>query len=284
MRPSLVYVDAASGHLIGEHRLARELHLLSIRHLSVAPDDTVGIAMQYEGPRADRVPLVGLQRADEPIRLVHAPEPVLRRMRQYCGSVCMDREGEVMAVSSPRGSVFTFWEVSSGRYSRSMGVADGCGVAPADGAGRFVEQRSRWRVPPGCLHGRTAADRSSIYRRGPLGQSSHLRWLTSSIGSRVRRAAARPSMVASPAARRRMFLRAYGRSRRPEVQGRAVAHVGRHDLDVDVLRAVGAAEGARLHARADHRLAREERDAGGAVDRLLGSHGMRCARGGSERA
>lgn len=47
MRPSLVYVDVATGDLLEEHVLAPELHQLSIRHLAIASGDTVVFGCQY---------------------------------------------------------------------------------------------------------------------------------------------------------------------------------------------------------------------------------------------
>ena len=53
MAPSLCYVDRRDGGLLREYRLDRALHRLSIRHLAVGMDDTVAVAMQYEGPAGD---------------------------------------------------------------------------------------------------------------------------------------------------------------------------------------------------------------------------------------
>jgi uncharacterized protein len=60
MSPSLTYLDIASGRVTGEVRLEQHLHQLSIRHVTVNDAGLVAIAMQYEGDRRDRVPLIGL--------------------------------------------------------------------------------------------------------------------------------------------------------------------------------------------------------------------------------
>ena len=62
MKPSLVYVDLATGDLVEEQILAPELHQLSIRHLALAAGDTVVFGCQYRGPEADAPPLLGFHR------------------------------------------------------------------------------------------------------------------------------------------------------------------------------------------------------------------------------
>src|SRR3546814_10623110 len=46
MDPSLAYVDARDGALVGIHRLTPELAQLSMHHLAVADDGTVYVVMQ----------------------------------------------------------------------------------------------------------------------------------------------------------------------------------------------------------------------------------------------
>ena len=138
MAPSLCFVDSRSGGLRRELTLDPALHRLSIRHLAVGPDDTVAVAMQYEGPAHDRLPLIALQRGAGPLHLLDGPAAVLRAMKHYCGSVCFDPSGRTIAASAPRGGVVTFWDVGTGRYLSSAGVADGCGVAPGSRPGEFL--------------------------------------------------------------------------------------------------------------------------------------------------
>jgi uncharacterized protein len=137
MQPSLAYLDLASGHLQDAFGLAPDLHRLSIRHLAVNRDGLVGVAMQYEGSKRDRVPLVGVH-ARGAIRLFDAPPAIERRMRHYAGSIAFDRSGRLLAVACPRGSLITFWDARTGALIDHVEVVDGCGVAPADEPGAFV--------------------------------------------------------------------------------------------------------------------------------------------------
>ncbi len=143
MAPSLCLIDRQSGRLVRESRLGPALHRLGIRHLAVGPGDTVAVAMQYEGPARDPVPLVGAQRRGGGLRLLQAPRGVLRAMRNYCGSVCFDTSGRTLAVSAPRGGLVTLWDVGRGRHLSSMQVADGCGVAPGPCPHQFMASSGR---------------------------------------------------------------------------------------------------------------------------------------------
>ena len=146
MAPSLCYVDRRDGRLLQAFQLAPALHQLSIRHLAVGVDDTVAVAMQYEGPSGDLVSLVAVHRRGGPLRLLQGPPDVVRAMKQYCGSVCFDLSSRVIAVSAPRGNLITFWDPRAGGYISSVRVVDGSGVAPGERRGEFLASSGRGGV------------------------------------------------------------------------------------------------------------------------------------------
>ena len=148
MTPSLCHVDRRDGRLLQEHRFGRALSQLSIRHLAVGKYDTVAMAMQYEGPAGDLVPLVALYSRphDGHLRPLEGPPHILRAMKQYCGSVCFDSSGAVIAVSSPRGHLITLWDTCAGSYLFSVRVVDGNGVAPGQQPGIFLASSGRGGV------------------------------------------------------------------------------------------------------------------------------------------
>jgi hypothetical protein len=57
MRPSLSFVEIASGRAEGAVQPPARLHQLGIRHVAVNARGLVAVAMQYEGSKRDRVPL-----------------------------------------------------------------------------------------------------------------------------------------------------------------------------------------------------------------------------------
>ena len=138
MEPTLAYLDRRSGRLLERATLPRSLHALGIRHIAVAFDGRVAVGMQYEGPRGDVLPLVGLHRRGRALELFDAPKTAWRAMRQYCGSVAFDVSGRIVAASAPRGDAITLWDARSGGYLCALAVADGSGVAPTRTPGSFL--------------------------------------------------------------------------------------------------------------------------------------------------
>ena len=146
MAPSLAYLELADGRMLGAVQLPQRLHQLSIRHVAVNAAGLVAVAMQYEGSKRDRVPLVGLHDGQGEIRLLEAPPEILRRMRRYTGAIAFDPGGELLAVSSPRGNLFTFWDARSGGLLHHVELADGCGLTPAETTGAFIVSDGRGQI------------------------------------------------------------------------------------------------------------------------------------------
>lgn len=138
MAPNLAYLDAESGRVLQTAQLPQRLHQLSIRHVDVAGDGRVVVAMQYEGDRRNRVPLVGLHDGGDEIRLFHAPERIEKAMRQYTGAVVFDASGAFFAASSPRGHVVTMWEGRSGEFLHHARAFDASAISPTGRDGEFL--------------------------------------------------------------------------------------------------------------------------------------------------
>lgn len=136
MAPSLAYVDAASGTLRARYTL--DNRFLSIRHLAVGRDGLVSIALQYEGPQENIVPLVGFQQGHEPISLATAPYPVLKGLKHYTGSICLHPDTGVAAVSCPRGGQVTFWDAAKGRFVAALPIRDAGGISLSAEGESFV--------------------------------------------------------------------------------------------------------------------------------------------------
>ncbi|MEZ5864081.1 MAG: DUF1513 domain-containing protein [Geminicoccaceae bacterium] len=137
MRPSLTLVEAAGGRLEADFALAPAWHQLSIRHLDVAADGRIAIAMQHEGGKGDVVPLVGLVEGGT-LRTFDASAAMAKRLRHYIGSVVFDATGSVIAASAPRAGRITLWDAATGALLADHPVPDGCGIAPAGPAGSFI--------------------------------------------------------------------------------------------------------------------------------------------------
>ncbi|MEM7506752.1 MAG: DUF1513 domain-containing protein [Pseudomonadota bacterium] len=130
MRPNLAYLRLRDGGLIEQVELPDDLQENSIRHLAVAPDGLIALALQWQGDSADGVPLLAFHRqGDGSVRLADAPVHSLAAMQGYAGSVAFDRHGVRAAITSPRGGRVMAWNIDGGTPD-IWARPDVCGLAP----------------------------------------------------------------------------------------------------------------------------------------------------------
>jgi hypothetical protein len=131
MRSTVALLHPASGELLMQWEAPHQR--LSMRHLAVAADGTLAVAMQFEdrGP----APVLALaRRGDRQLRPVEAGDALLERLNAYAGAVAA--QGNVLAVSCPRGDRVALWH-SDGRLLAEVVVRGACGLM-AGGAGFWV--------------------------------------------------------------------------------------------------------------------------------------------------
>ncbi|MBM6550390.1 DUF1513 domain-containing protein [Marinomonas ostreistagni] len=139
MAPNATYLSLSDGRVLQQVNHAPELHKLSVRHLDVNQDGVVALGFQYQGELWENVPLVALSRQDSnEFTYLDMPEPVRMRFKQYCGSVCFDKSGETLAISTPRGGFVAYWDVASGAFLRVDNCRDVCGLVATANTGEFV--------------------------------------------------------------------------------------------------------------------------------------------------
>ena len=137
MDSSLAILDPRDRTLVQAFRMANQPNQLGLRHLALSSDGGVAVAMQYEGPDLDRVPLVAfLAPGAGGLVALDPPAPVLRKLDQYCGSAASD--GRILAVTSPRGGCAAFWDLPAQRFLGTVDLADGCGISPTGTGGEFI--------------------------------------------------------------------------------------------------------------------------------------------------
>lgn len=131
MEPSLAVLDPLTGDCRMKISLDADLQALSIRHLAVASDGSTYFGCQFEGDPLDMPFLVGMMDREGKTRFLEMPDEDLASLNNYVGSVELDRSGEIIAATSPRGGMAAFWDRSSGKYLGRRAMPDVCGVAPA---------------------------------------------------------------------------------------------------------------------------------------------------------
>lgn len=136
MESSLVYLDASTGVRLGQHAVAEEK--ASLRHLAVADDGTIAVAMQVQRDAlsdSEPRPLVAIQRPGEALRALEDGRELGTAMEDYAGAVAVDGTSRVAAVTSPRGNVVAFWDLDSGALRGAQPFDNVSGIAlSADGA------------------------------------------------------------------------------------------------------------------------------------------------------
>ena len=139
MKPNVTYLNLDNGKVLNQSENSADLHQLSIRHLDVNQQGTVALGFQYQGDIWDQVPLVALSRLEQSnLDYLPIPEEVRIRFKQYCGSVCFDSSGEVLAVSTPRGGLVAYWHVHSKTFLGIDNCRDVCGVSATNNPHEFM--------------------------------------------------------------------------------------------------------------------------------------------------
>ena len=131
MSPTLAYLDAANGDILGLASLPRRLRRLSLRHMAEAGDGSVWFGGQYQGSPDGPVALVGTHSRERGIDLLAAPEGVYAGMRRYVGSMAASRDGALVVATSPRGGKCVIWDAEGRRVAAVRALPDVCGAAPA---------------------------------------------------------------------------------------------------------------------------------------------------------
>jgi len=131
MRPSLAFVHAGTGELLENHVLPPELRQLSIRHLDAEADGTVWFGCQHKGSPSERPQLLGRARQGRGIELVGLRDDALLGLKNYVGSVAVNRAAGLVAISSPQGNRLLTVEAKSGLVVGERALREVCGVAPA---------------------------------------------------------------------------------------------------------------------------------------------------------
>lgn len=128
MRPNLSILGMdGSVHDIWEPEPAFRKN--SIRHLAVSPKGDVAFAMQWQGDASVHPPLLGLWEPDGGTDLLAMDDENQREMQGYAGSVAFSRDGETVAITSPRGGLCHVFTLAGRRVVAQIRLADVCGIA-----------------------------------------------------------------------------------------------------------------------------------------------------------
>ncbi|MGV3551327.1 DUF1513 domain-containing protein [Rhizobium sp.] len=129
MEPSLVIVELSDGRLVEKHAMPDDIRQLSTRHMDLDAKGRIWFGCQFEGARNRHPQLLGSFRRGEDVRFLAMPEPVLVGFDNYVGSVTVNRDAGLVAVSSPKGGQWAAFDVESGKLAYQEKIAGVCGLA-----------------------------------------------------------------------------------------------------------------------------------------------------------
>lgn len=147
MRSTLSYIDSRSGELISEHTVPEPK--ASIRHLDVAPDGTVAIALQVQRKAMDNNNLTALAAIHKPgqaISMLIAPENLTQKLHDYMGSVAINNESRIAAFTSPKGDLALFWHLDDLTLQGYHAFHDVCGLAVSQSNKFFILSNSAGKI------------------------------------------------------------------------------------------------------------------------------------------
>ncbi|MCB5160470.1 DUF1513 domain-containing protein [Marinomonas algarum] len=173
MKPNVTYLSLSDGKVLHQAENDASLHQLSIRHLDVNSKGDVALGFQYQGEIWDQVPLVALSRVDQ-TELVYLPIPenVRVRFNQYCGSVCFDQSGEILAISTPRGGFVAYWHVESKTFLGVENCRDVCGLVATETPHQFLLTSGSGKQ---LLNNPVTNDASVLKKHAGIHWDNHLR-------------------------------------------------------------------------------------------------------------
>ncbi|MBV1959577.1 MAG: DUF1513 domain-containing protein [Pseudomonadales bacterium] len=166
MRSTLTYMNAANGELIDEYQVDEPK--ASIRHLDVANDGTVAIAMQVQRAAVQHQNTIGLSAIHQPgqaIKLLNQPATVLQKLNDYIGSVTINNRYRTVGFTSPRGNLAVFWNLDEQRFIGYQTFHDVCGLAVTTDERHFVLSNSNGEIRQ--LNSKTLRETLSLRRKIP---------------------------------------------------------------------------------------------------------------------
>lgn len=129
MQPSLAIVDLRDGRLVEKHEIPADIRQLSTRHMDTDNQGRIWFGCQFEGARNRRPPLLGRFRRGEDLTFLDMPPDLLDGFGNYLGTVDVNRQTDLVAISSPIGGQWAAFDTRTGALVFQEKIADVQGLA-----------------------------------------------------------------------------------------------------------------------------------------------------------
>lgn len=152
MDSNLSHIDVSSGNLIKQFRVPEKT--ASIRHIDIASNGTIAIAIQVQRDATEHnklIPLAGILKPDsEKIDLLEAPKALWSKLNDYMGSVRIHTDNiskkQTAAFTSPRGDLAMFWNAGDNKFLGFHEFHDVCGLSISKNNRHYVLSNSTGKV------------------------------------------------------------------------------------------------------------------------------------------
>lgn len=147
MRSTLSYIDTRTGKLISEHLVTEPK--ASIRHLHVASDGTVAIALQVQRKAMtgnELTPLAAVHKQGQEIKLFEGPEALMVKLNDYMGSTVIHNDTRIAAFTSPKGDLAMFWHLDDLTFQGYHSFHDVCGLTVSQDNKYFILSNSAGKI------------------------------------------------------------------------------------------------------------------------------------------
>lgn len=130
MRPNLSYLSA-EGTMLDQVSPPDALHQNSIRHMDVDAQGRVVIALQWQGPPRQTVPLMARHQRGQDLQFADHPDTA--RLKHYAGSIAASADGRQIAVTGPKGNYVLLFDGDTGAPMGGHALPTPSGVAAQNG-------------------------------------------------------------------------------------------------------------------------------------------------------
>lgn len=137
MDPNLCYFSALTGQL--KDQVEPLHHQTSLRHLCVAPDNSVIVAAQNRDTAGSVTsPLVLRHTQGQPLQAMQCPAERWQAMNGYIASVASSTDGRWALTTTPRGHSIDLWDLADNTHVYSVPIRDVAGVLWSQTLNAFI--------------------------------------------------------------------------------------------------------------------------------------------------
>lgn len=107
MKSSLVYLDVCNGARLGDYRMP--VPRLSLRHLAMAPNGTLAIAMQHDDTAKTVAPIISFHSGETQLVVPKVPAQMSAQFAGYTASIACEPMSGLFAATHPKGGGVSLW-------------------------------------------------------------------------------------------------------------------------------------------------------------------------------